>query len=172
VLFGGLYTPIAVALDLDAGKIYWADSNTSAVSNHIVRANLDGSDREILYQGTGGSSGFDGIGLDLGNGKLYWSDEIDGTVPEKGLWEANLDGTDATRIFASPEGWNAGAMTVVMSAPSCPADVNGDGAVDVLDLLAVLAAWGAAGGPEDINGDGIVDVLDLLDLLAAWGPCA
>jgi hypothetical protein len=50
--------------------------------------------------------------------------------------------------------------------------VNGDGAVDVLDLLAVLAAWGAAAGPEDINGDGIVDVLDLLELLAAWGPCA
>jgi hypothetical protein len=54
----------------------------------------------------------------------------------------------------------------------CPADVNNDGMVDVLDLLAVLAAWGAAGGPEDINGDGIVDVLDLLALLGAWGPCA
>jgi Tol biopolymer transport system component len=25
--------------------------------------------------------------------------------------------------------------------------------------------------PPDINGDGIVDVLDLLELLAAWGPC-
>jgi hypothetical protein len=53
----------------------------------------------------------------------------------------------------------------------CPADVNGDAVVDVLDLLAVLAAWGNTGGPEDINGDGVVDVLDLLDLLAAWGPC-
>jgi hypothetical protein len=53
----------------------------------------------------------------------------------------------------------------------CPADVNGDGTVDVLDLLAVLAAWGATGGPEDINGDGIVNVLDLLEVLAAWGPC-
>jgi hypothetical protein len=53
----------------------------------------------------------------------------------------------------------------------CPPDVNGDGIVDVLDLLNVLAAWGAVGGPEDINGDGIVDVLDLLELLGAWGPC-
>jgi len=26
-------------------------------------------------------------------------------------------------------------------------------------------------GPEDINGDGIVDVLDILEVLAAWGPC-
>ena len=53
----------------------------------------------------------------------------------------------------------------------CPADINGDNTVDVLDLLLVLAAWGATSGPEDINGDGIVDVLDLLEVLAAWGPC-
>ena len=55
--------------------------------------------------------------------------------------------------------------------PTCPEDINGDGVVDVLDLLALLAAWGNPGGPEDLNGDGIVDVLDLLQLLAAWGPC-
>ena len=54
----------------------------------------------------------------------------------------------------------------------CLADVNGDGAVNVNDLLAVLAAWGSPGASgEDINGDGIVDVADLLLLLAAWGPC-
>ncbi len=54
----------------------------------------------------------------------------------------------------------------------CPADVTVDGVVDVLDLLAVLAAWGpCAGCPGDITGDGTVDVLDLLEVLAAWGPC-
>jgi hypothetical protein len=50
-----------------------------------------------------------------------------------------------------------------------PADVNGDGVVDVLDLLLVLGAWGATSGPEDINGDGIVNVLDLLEVLSNWG---
>lgn len=36
-----------------------------------------------------------------------------------------------------------------------------------------LAAWGgcAAGVPADLDGSGAVDVLDLLQLLAAWGPC-
>ncbi len=53
----------------------------------------------------------------------------------------------------------------------CPADITGDGVVDVLDLLAVLSAWGAGGGDEDITGDGLVDVLDLLEVLSAWGPC-
>jgi hypothetical protein len=38
----------------------------------------------------------------------------------------------------------------------------------VLDLLAVLSAWGNTGGPEDVNGDGVVDVLDLLEVLSAW----
>ena len=53
-----------------------------------------------------------------------------------------------------------------------PEDITGDGVVDVLDLLAVLGAWGGCVDcPEDINGDGVVDVLDLLEVLADWGPC-
>jgi len=55
----------------------------------------------------------------------------------------------------------------------CLADVTGDDTVNVLDLLAILAAWGASGGdvPEDVNFDGIVDVMDLLSVLSSWGPC-
>ena len=82
---------------------------------------------------------------------------------------------------------NADAGTVALSnlaktilddfeaaAAACPADINGDFTVDVLDLLAILAAWGATGGalPEDVNFDGTVDVLDLLLVLGTWGPCA
>jgi hypothetical protein len=53
--------------------------------------------------------------------------------------------------------------------PDCPADVNDDGVVNVLDLLAVLAAWGPCSGcPEDINGDNTVNVLDLLAVLGTW----
>lgn len=46
-----------------------------------------------------------------------------------------------------------------------------DDVVNVLDLLALLAAWGQPDSPCDINFDGIVDTADLLLLLAAWGPC-
>jgi len=50
-----------------------------------------------------------------------------------------------------------------------PGDATGDGIVDVLDLLAVLNAWGDCPGcPEDLTGDGVVDVLDLLQVLANW----
>ncbi|MDG2422434.1 MAG: S8 family serine peptidase [Phycisphaerales bacterium] len=58
---------------------------------------------------------------------------------------------------------------------SCQAagDVNGDGEVNVEDLLAILNAFGDCEGcPEDLNGDGVVDVEDILAVLACWaGGC-
>lgn len=57
--------------------------------------------------------------------------------------------------------------------PNPPGDLNGDGVVDVSDLLILLATWGpcprSGDCPADINGDGTVDVSDLLVLLANWG---
>ncbi len=51
-------------------------------------------------------------------------------------------------------------------------DITGDGVVDVLDLLQLLAAWGPCSPetdcPEDLTGDDVVDVLDLLMLLTNW----
>ena len=40
------------------------------------------------------------------------------------------------------------------------ADVNGDGVVNVLDLVIVANAFGEAA--PDVNGDGVVNVLDLV----------
>ncbi len=51
----------------------------------------------------------------------------------------------------------------------CPADLTGDGVVNVSDFLALLAAWGTPDG--DIDGDGDTGVTDFLELLGAWGPC-
>ena len=54
-----------------------------------------------------------------------------------------------------------------------PADTNGDGAVNVLDLIDVLLCFGQPAEPgcaaEDINQDGTVNVLDLIDLLLSFG---
>jgi len=61
-------------------------------------------------------------------------------------------------------------ITRVECESACPADITGDGVVDVLDLLEVLSQWGGS-GTADVTGDGVVDVLDLLEVLAAWGPC-
>lgn len=61
-----------------------------------------------------------------------------------------------------------------------PADINGDGAVNVIDLLAVINSWGACapvpdltGCPADIAptpaGDDVVNVVDLLFVINNWG---
>lgn len=51
-----------------------------------------------------------------------------------------------------------------------PGDANGDGAVNVNDVLAVISNWGACPVcSADINGDGVVDVLDLLMVIQHWG---
>lgn len=53
----------------------------------------------------------------------------------------------------------------------CPADVSGDGSVNVADLLAIIDAWGGSDPDADINDDGIVNVIDLLEVVGNWGPC-
>ena len=58
---------------------------------------------------------------------------------------------------------------VLPTSPPCPADLTGDGQVDVVDLVTLITAWDGPGG--DINGDGTTDVTDLVALIVAWGPC-
>lgn len=67
-------------------------------------------------------------------------------------------------------------MTVQLAAPPCPADLNGDGVVDLADLATLLANFGTTAGaaPEDgdLDGDGDVDLSDLSLMLANYGaPC-
>jgi len=59
----------------------------------------------------------------------------------------------------------------------CYADLNGDGWVNVDDLLMVINGWGTcptppAGCPGDVNDDGNVNVDDLLAVINNWGICA
>ena len=54
------------------------------------------------------------------------------------------------------------------AAAQCTTDGNGDGVVDVTDLLGLLGQYGGAGS-YDSNGNGAVDVSDLLALLGEYG---
>ena len=46
--------------------------------------------------------------------------------------------------------------------PANPADVNGDGVVNILDLTLVAQGFGTDSLEADINGDGVVNVFDLV----------
>jgi hypothetical protein len=61
----------------------------------------------------------------------------------------------------------------------CPADLDGSGAVNGLDLALLLGVWTGAApyapcppfAPADFNTDCHINGLDLALLLGAWGPC-
>ena len=62
---------------------------------------------------------------------------------------------------------------VIIIGESCQGDEDGDGTVEVLDLLAVISAWGACDGDcnADFDGNGVVDIIDLLIVIQYWGDC-
>ena len=66
-----------------------------------------------------------------------------------------------------------GAFLIEFEA-ACPWDLNGSDSVNVLDLLALLAAWGPCQvcPPRcGFDGDCTIGIIDLLILLANWGDC-
>ena len=56
---------------------------------------------------------------------------------------------------------------IYLKQVSSPTDVNGDGIVNILDLVAVANAFGE--DVPDVNGDGIVNVLDLVQVANQFG---
>jgi hypothetical protein len=56
--------------------------------------------------------------------------------------------------------------------PACPADVDLDGTVGVVDFLVLLTTWGPCPCCRgDIDGDGSIGVTDFLAVMEAWGAC-
>ena len=104
----------------------------------------------------------DGEMFDLNN---YIVPDIDITITNaKGINSAGMISAVATY----PDGTKRPYLLTPMDE-TIPEDVNGDGNVDVVDLLAVVGAWGPCKVcNEDINGDSMVDVVDLLAVIGAW----
>jgi hypothetical protein len=70
--------PLSIALDLEAGKIYWTD----AYGRKIQRANLDGSDAEDLV--TDMRTAY-GLALDLQARQMYWTNTVTGKIQRASL---------------------------------------------------------------------------------------
>ena len=57
--------------------------------------------------------------------------------------------------------------------PQLTEDINGDGTVDILDLLLTASQFGQTGeNKADVNGDGVVNIQDLVLVAAAFGEAS
>jgi subtilisin family serine protease len=64
------------------------------------------------------------------------------------------------------------AVDAVDGGTTCDGDANGDGVVDVADILLVIKQYGPCPGCSgDFDGDDVVGVNDILILIAAYGSC-
>lgn len=115
------------------------------------------------------SGATDGTGVivdgDGDNDGVCDTDEIAGCQDDTAC-NYNADATDAAACDYANEGFDCEGNPV-----GCPQDINGNGTVEVSDVLSLLSEFGCASdcGSADVNGDGAVSVSDVLMLLSAFG---
>ncbi len=65
------------------------------------------------------------------------------------------------------------ALTLRRIAENCAGDFDGNGSVDVDDLLVLLGEFSSCTEDclSDMDSDGDVDIDDMLSLIGVWGPC-
>jgi len=100
--------------------------------------------------------------------------KLTGNCLYRGVMPAQLAGSTVSYSVRSVDAFgNTGdgpILTFVEAGtPPIPADLNGDGHVDGIDLAIVLAAFGTSTAGADPSGDGFVDGTDLAIVLAAFG---
>ena len=161
-----------------------ADSGNAVGIGNLPGFNFSSSGTDITDDGTR-IVGFSGFGFDRDG--FIWHEEsgiermldwaIDNDVENMGGWTdimiasvVSADGNIIAGWGSGPDGFIQGF--VIDLTDTCFGDIDGNGAVDVNDVLAVLADWGPCRDcAADLDGNGEVDVTDLLAVLAAWGDC-
>ncbi|MCH8345139.1 MAG: FG-GAP repeat protein [Planctomycetes bacterium] len=151
--------------DLAVGAFFDNDGGPDRGAVWILFLNPDGDKIVKSHQKISDTQGgFTGI---LDNGDLF------GLVASLG--DLNGDGVGDLAVGAQWDddgGTDRGAVYILFLDGICSWDLDANGSVGILDLLALLAAWGPnPGHPADFDDDGAVGILDLLTLLANWGPC-
>ena len=160
-LIASLPSPVSIALDMAANRMYWTDS----FADTIERANLDGSDRQTVIAGLPRPLH---IAMDVPGGKMYWTNDVTNAIDR-----ANLDGSGRQTLVTGLSIPRAIALDVAAGKMYWAdvgeekierANLDGSGRETVLMLILTskidiaLAAgkiyWTSVGGIERANLDG------------------
>lgn len=181
---GGTVASVSGATPTFTNCILWGNSAPEIVEN------INGATKVTYCNVQGGWAGTGNIDADpmfadsvnddlhLGAGSPCADAGHNGTA--FALTDTDLDGNPRFADDPARADTGCGAPVVVdmgaYETQGTPAtllagDVNGNGAVEVQDLLIMLGAWGGCPGPccpADLDLDGTVGVTDLLILLGNW----
>lgn len=162
-----------------ATMVYLDPSGTTSSNLHRI------NDLDLRVVSPSGVTYHGNVGLHTGvwsapGGQPMGIDTVENVFvnnPEPGTWEVTVFAAEIVEdAYPLQDGLHAAYSLVVSGidlTPVCLGDLTGSGAVDVSDLLLLLASWGPCGScAADLDGSGVVDVSDLLILLGAWGPCS
>ena len=92
IVSSDLMSPVGIAVDAAGGKVYFTDR----YANNIKRANLDGSDVEVVVRNT--EYPVD-LALDLDNRVFYWTARQTGGIYREDLDEKEIDGASLSPII-------------------------------------------------------------------------
>jgi len=96
--------------------------------------------------------------------------EVVGVSYQQALFNFVTSPTGLNGVISSADYPSGGEGRIVRFTPSAsfPADINGDGVVNALDLAIVFSNWGLTGRAGDANADGIVSGNDIAVVLNNW----
>lgn len=181
VLIADIGDARGLGIDLLRQKIYWSVNNKRELRS-IRMADFNGRNRETVVEtrkinfawGDINDIEIDGI-----HKKVYWINGYSGLI-----LRANLDGTKVETVLSNlvePSGITLDPSTMENLAQEemtaddeqLIGDVNGDGVVNIQDLVTVASNFGQAGKSDsDVNGDGVVNIADLVLVAGALGNVA
>ncbi|GLS34376.1 hypothetical protein SAMN04488498_12725 [Mesorhizobium albiziae] len=99
VIIAGCPLPDGIAIDVEAGHIYWTNMGVPNLNDgSIERADFDGGNRKVIVA-PGRTHTPKQLHLEKHSGKLYWSDREGMRV-----MRANLDGTNVETLVETGEG--------------------------------------------------------------------
>jgi len=147
-----------------AGPAVYAVGDQNASSIVAVDLNCDG---RLDLAVTNSNSSSVGLLSNLGGGAFGPAQLVGAGLHPDAIAVGDLDHDGDIDIATANRDSNNVSLIV---NDTCPlGDLDGSGAVDFLDLLALLAASGPCSGcAADLDGSGAVDFLDLIILLNNW----